>query len=112
MMTKDEWLAAYYPAAAEDCPKDEAVAHSIRKWEGVAWAVKNTFPVPIRVDASTCALCVRYQDDDDSCTQCPLAISLGNKCDSTEDNDPAPWFAYQNNKNPLPMLAALRAIEQ
>ena len=113
-MTNKEWLAAYYPTPAEACPKEEAVAHSIRKWEGIAFVVQDNSSVPIRTDAGTCALCVHYYVTDDAgedvCTECPLAISLGCRCDRDNDDGISPWSSWCNHKDPLPMLAALKAI--
>lgn len=115
MMTRDEWLAAYYPTPAEDCPKEDAVAHSIRKWEGIVQAVQDGGSVPIRTDASTCALCVHFYetnlDGADVCTDCPLAMSLGRRCDEDNDDGIPPWNAYYNGKDPFPMLNALKSIE-
>jgi hypothetical protein len=114
-MTGEEWKEKYYPVEASDCPKDEAIAHSIRKWEGVAWAVQNHIAVPIRVDASTCTLCIYFYgtsaEGESRCLRCPLAISLGYRCDEGTDNEESPWGAYYNNKDPFPMLKALHAIK-
>jgi len=120
-MTSEEWLKAYYPTAAATCGSgDEAVAHSLRKWEGIAWAIANRIGVPIPIDAGTCALCHHYYDAEspsNSCHACPLAKSLGHACDATEDEYgeeldrcSSPWFAYQDYKDPQPMRKALKGI--
>lgn len=122
-MTDQEWTNKYYPVEATDCLEDEAVAHSILKWEGVVWAIENQRRVPIRVDADTCALCVHYyessNEESPKCEKCPLALSLGHTCDGyhmdddydRDDHFQAPWVQYNDGKNPHPMLNALRAIE-
>jgi hypothetical protein len=111
-MLKEEWLKRYYPVPAEDCTEEDAVAHSLRKWEGiVAWVKQHgTEKPPIRSDGSSCALCKFYAEgepEEDNCTMCPLALHLGTRCD---DNN-APWSIWHCTGNPQPMLDALIAIK-
>jgi hypothetical protein len=71
----------------------------------------------IPINASSCALCEHFYsvDGDDDyappCSTCPLYKARGGKaCDCERaDEDIAPWPAWQCDKNPVPMVAALQA---
>lgn len=107
-MTKESWINEYYPKDVDEVTEAEAVAHSLQKWIGVR--VKNlvnhglTNP-PIRIDASTCALCELYYDKITGCEECPLFKHLGYKCDAVEMD--APWCAWLFADDPEPMIKAL-----
>lgn len=113
-----DWRHKYYalqPFELKNASPYAAVKHSIRKWEGVAWAVENDFKPPIKVDSSTCALCEKYLDDNyDTCRLCPLAISRGDvRCDDArKDEGKSPYQVWDEKKDPAPMLAALKEITQ
>lgn len=111
-MTTKEWLKKYYPVPANNCPEEDAVAHSLLKWQGVVEWVKehDSEKLPIDTDGDTCALCVHYCDrhqDPHFCEMCPLKLHLGARC----DNHNGPWDIWNRTGNPEPMLDALVAVK-
>ena len=34
-MSIESWKAEFYPTPADEASKDQAIAHSLRKWEGL-----------------------------------------------------------------------------
>ena len=112
-MSKETWLAAHYPTAARDCPKQDALAHSLNKWRGLtreALLKHDLHFAPIHVGGSNCALCVHHVGTTPMCVSCPLAISRdGVPCDDGEDS---PWTAWCTSNNPDPMIKALEAANE
>lgn len=128
-MGAKEWLATYYPTPADKVQHEEALAHSLRKWEGLrpevleahglysdGWSVfergGGLRPV-IRGGSSSCALCERFynhRDRETPCAACPLAIARGGvPCDERMDDETsAPWGRYTVDKDPEPMIGWLR----
>lgn len=118
-MSLQSWKEEFYPVDAEDVPKEQAVAHSIRKWQGllpenlakhgVEWAGEHSDRLReiaetddrFIVGASTCALCCHYDDRDndnaDPCVSCPLSRVRGDvECDAETDveekaGESSPW---------------------
>lgn len=102
------WKEEFYPVPASRIVKKDAAAHSLKKWRGLTKAnlkkhglekdyaliIPYTGAAFFRVDASTCALCIRYYSKDveveddyrdyareyeyQACSKCPLFIALGN----------------------------------
>lgn len=135
-----EWLAKHYPTPAGRVPKDQAVAHSLRKWEGLAKEVleeaglhTHTDCVKVQgrpvgevlgVGAETCALCEHYYDsafepfgkvapgEQHSCSKCPLAIARGGvPCDSERaDEAESPWAEFRNGGAAGKMIQWLKEI--
>lgn len=132
-MSLETWKQQFYPESAAH-PKTDLgrTVHSLRKWIGLRtehldyhglevtpWGTLregSEGPDGFRVDTSTCALCVRYVDEDPTpdvddmdelgsgCVTCPLAETLGRACDARG----APYRAWPNHRDPEPMIAALR----
>lgn len=121
-MSVESWKAEFYPTAADGCPKDEAIAHALKKWEGtlpenlakheVTFVCNKIIGDDGKVfafDGYSCALCQHYYDKATSCEECPLAISLKRRCDAVSFGPMSKW-QHANNGNPLPMIEALRVI--
>lgn len=127
-MSLATWRRKYYPKPAEVTTKEEAIEHSIRKWEGLqlpALAAEHVDASPLNgvrtigtehpsvgVSGASCALCFHYRDwNQQSCRRCPLAISLGASCYADSGGAyGGPWRAWTTHDNPRPMLAALLAL--
>ena len=122
-MSLDTWKAEFYPVGADEVGKEEALNHSIRKWEGLTYAnlskhgviKKNKLiassiegltgeinaPLLI-VDGVSCALCCQYP----TCYGCPLFISLGEMtCDEERSS---PYNIWLSTGDAEPMIEALK----
>lgn len=132
-MSLATWKAQYYPVPAQDCPKEQALEHSRRKWIGLRkenlekhglcygqhigaiYAEGNASKLDI--DGHTCALCAVYGPTDEDCGGCPLFLARGVRCDESHGNDAAqlsPFHAFVDGDkaDPEPMIALIeRAIE-
>jgi hypothetical protein len=111
------WVAEFYPVDTKDVPMDEAVAHSLKKWEGLSkknmkkhsvWKVDQKITDrachSLSISDITCALCVHFKED--FCLGCPLKRHLGQVCCGMSDN---PYGAWLYDADPWPMIRALRA---
>jgi hypothetical protein len=108
-MSLESWKAEYYPVPADQCPPEQAVEHSLRKWIGLrrenlerhgmrAMSEDITDAQTsewFRIGASTCSLCETHT----ICRGCPL---LAGQC---VDGMNAWW----DDHDPEPMIAALEA---
>lgn len=141
-MTMDTWRDEFYPVAAVDCPREDAVAHSLKKWIGLrrenlerhgletGWSdiheVANS-SARQEVSGVSCALCKFHAvfstlDRRTYCDTCPLAQirAVENIVDSTPvacDNvrpgeSLPPWVEWTENKNPEPMIEWLMKIPE
>lgn len=124
-MSLETWKAQYYPVDAADVPPAEAVAHSLRKWEGLRKENLNKHQCFINgdlgvidldteevlhIDTGSCALCAHYEYPR-RCPNCPLFNVLGGvRCDGA--NQPYQWFSAvmirRNTPDPEPMISALK----
>ncbi len=122
-MSFNTWKAEYYPVDAHDTHVDDALAHSIRKWDGfMPQALKKHdghvdgyYGGYIRfadnvliVDGSTCALCVHHLQH--ACRTCPLAqVRGGVPCDRTRSRELySPYWDWVLNRKPNRMRQWLR----
>jgi hypothetical protein len=109
-MSLTTWKAEYYPIPADQCPREQAVAHSLRKWIGLRsenltrHGVRATDSDDIEdahtteafyVDEITCSLCATHAH----CHGCSLKYY---ECGDG-------MAAWRDNHNPEPMIAALEA---
>lgn len=138
-MSIESWKAEFYPVPAEEVPEEEALAHSLRKWQGLlpenlalhklipvcnmlfdAEGVTDEVQIQIQqrpvfaVTSETCALCRHHNPD--NCRTCPLFKVRGVPCDETVTDDPhelTPYAAFTKRANARPMLDLLTlAIER
>jgi hypothetical protein len=85
-MSIDSWEKEFYPTPAWEVPEPEALAHSVRKWEGLLPINLNRHGVTFKrlqnlqfVGGDTCALCQHHLEDATACKTCPLG-SRGDYC--------------------------------
>ncbi len=111
-LTRKEWIAKYYPKAADETSKEEALDHSILKWTGLLKENLPEYPSgdlitePVCVNSSTCALCHHYFDDIEECVQCPLEIARsGFHCaENMKGESVNPFDSYHRCGDARPML--------
>lgn len=132
-MSLETWKAEFYPVEAEEVSPTDAVAHSLRKWEGLreenlarhgVEVIRRHGPVGITdigradflgINTNSCSLCQLYYDQ--NCAECPLYESRENfPCwEETEEEQrqgvPSPWHAWMQAATPEPMLSALRLAQ-
>lgn len=118
-MSLETWKKEFYPIDAKLVPVADAVAHSLKKWEGLLlenlarhevfiWLrpgfhqLKDGSGAFMRIDSDTCALCANYflepesdgdcyDDDDGFCKSCPLSIERGGvPCDAEGEGECGP----------------------
>lgn len=120
-MSLATWKAEFYPLEAGECPKDQAVEHSLRKWKGLRAEALVRHDVTadcgqlklraadgyLSTDCSSCALCAHFLP----CKECPLARSRkGTPCDSRMPGEHmSPFVSWRDEFTPEPMIAALEA---
>lgn len=130
-MSLDSWKAQYYKVgASRACSSARAaIEHSVRKWEGLResaleahglkWrgCVITDYQDSFYVSNNTCALCVRYLNDevDDAheCLTCPLYILRGCKCFALRENETVdPYTAFTLKADPEPMIRWLKLAQE
>ena len=113
-MSKETWLKEHYAIPAKGVLPCDALAHSIRKWEGLTQlelAHHGLEQPPITVDGSTCALCYHFyeHETDEDCTDCPIVEYQGFPCtmSSKTNEDQSPYWKWKADRNPVPMISLL-----
>lgn len=107
----DQWKAEFYPIEARDCPRSEAAAHGLRKWQGLRRENVERYGIYVGLvflGGDTCALCHHYYNRSalDPCSNCLLVTIAGVRpCDEPY----SPWKRATNG-DPEPMIAALQKI--
>lgn len=127
-MSLKSWKDEYYPVPASEA--EDPLEHSILKWTGLLkknikkheltqsrnggclyediTELYEKYSNCFNIDASTCALCVRYLPDDlHSCPKCPLNKYLGGRCDMD-----GPYIDFIYRHDARPMLRALKATKK
>lgn len=117
-MSLQTWKAEFYPIEAEDVPKVDALAHSLRKWEGLLPENLKRHAVYLEyanvrdqnenfpIDASTCALCIYYSNWP-VCQKCPIWEQNQNRCDESSSSV---YTLFEANDDPNPMIQLLRKL--
>lgn len=129
-MSFETWMDEFYPVDAVDVPKNEAVAHSLRKWRGLTQenlekhgvtldgrVVREPYTHDLMrslwIDGYSCALCIYYHPVPGECSSCPLYQYLGYSCDTYDypENRIGPYAQWSGGRfsDPLPMIEALEA---
>jgi hypothetical protein len=131
-MSLETWKKEFYPEEAKTVIGDKAIAHSLRKWEGLTpenlvkhgIVRKKTRLIANReddfyVDCDSCALCVHYlnyavPEDQNECVACPLFKLIGASCvendSDTVDKNQIPFQIWWRTGNAQPMIDALRKL--
>lgn len=124
-MSLKTWREEFYPVEAADVSRRSALAHSLRKWEGMRPAALEKHGVErlgadlvhgaseFTVDSASCALCVHHLYDDD-CTTCPLfKVRGGVRCDqSASGEEMPPYAAFIVRGDPEPMIRLLKLAKR
>lgn len=127
-MSLQTWMDEFYPIPAQEVDKENACAHSLKKWEGlravnlskhglsrVSRALEDKEGNRFLIDSGSCALCTHYLDSEMHCPRCPLSqVRGGTKCDSEKGYEEySPYFAFISVKSdPEPMIEWLqKALE-
>ena len=129
-MSLKSWKEEFCPVDAEEVPEEDALAHSLRKWEGLlpenltkhGLMVGRELLMPVietgdedddrffTISASTCALCKHYFSSGEfggrACQFCPLAEARkGLSCDKGRRD---PYGAFLKTGDPKPMIRLLK----
>lgn len=123
-MSLKAWKKEFYSTPADKVSKKNAVAHSLKKWQGLTKANLKKHGVrhdiddcgieadkyTLSIDCGTCALCKHHYDDLTQCATCPLAIVRGKvRCDSITDSEAiSPFSCWRSDFNPAPMIRWLK----
>ena len=117
------WIEEFYPVPADDCPREQALEHSILKWTGLlpenlekhgvqkcASYVQDPKGILwLRLDASSCALCAHHWRQKWGCKDiedpCPIMRVTGNTCD-------ARYLEFITSGQATPMLDLLRQVKE
>ena len=87
-MSFESWIEEFYPVPARECPKEQAAAHSLKKWQGALpenlvkhgvvyryGTIRENGSHYLSFDSGSCALCHHYVDKYRwTCGTCPLFI--------------------------------------
>jgi hypothetical protein len=124
-MSLESWMEEFYPveASSSATSDEDALAHSLKKWEGLTEENLKKHGVQRRavcleddaghlfgIDSETCALCQRR-----NCTTCPLYIVRKKiQCYiATDEEDYSPYGVFISDGDPQPMINLIRqAIEE
>lgn len=121
-MSLQSWIEEFYPIPAKEVSKENALEHSIKKWEGLRKENLEKHDLmqedrsildqesyeALRIDGNSCALCVHYAART-SCIGCPLYhIRQDTKCDKSNKDVSAVYFDFTEDENPEPMIEELK----
>ena len=114
-MSEETWLAEFYPVPANEVSAEDALDHSIKKWEGALRENLEKHGLdepPIDFDSDACPLCVHYIED--GCTRCPLYIARGDVdcCTETRSDEKLSPLDHYGEGNPRPMLYWLKKAKE
>lgn len=126
-MSTKSWKEEFYPVPAHQVLGEDAVAHSLQKWEGLrkenldkheCYTMRDSVLDKnfvhnmewVSIGSTSCALCEHHLSAVTNCRTCPLAIARrGERCDMGD----SPYGEFLYGKNPEPMIGWLKmAIEK
>lgn len=116
-MTIETWKEEFYQVHTSYVTKDKALAHSLKKWEGLRRESRARHEVTIdqygrlndqlgqhfHIDGSSCALCKLHRN----CAGCPLVEERGADCDM-KIMGTSPWHEWSEKQNPEPMIKLIK----
>lgn len=119
-MNKKTWLKEFYPVPAHKVSAEDALDHSIKKWEGALEENLEKHGLdcpPMGFYSDSCALCAHYYmatDNKPVCGGCPLFMVRGNvKCYVKRPcEEMSPFNEYNSFSNPRPMLTWLKKAKE
>jgi len=125
----ETWKEEFYPVPAGAVSREDALDHSIRKWEGLrpenlrrhglmrdglmrrAITEKNGIG-GMHIDAGSCALCRHHEKPIGRCYDCPLYLVRGSRCDTPTDTEAlSPYQSWLKSGSPVAMLELLDAAK-
>lgn len=125
-MSLETWKAEYYPIPADETEKENAIAHSLKKWEGLrisnlamhslfindSGGIEDEDGIHLDIDAGSCALCLHAYGE--GCNTCPLFLARGKvSCDNVRsEEDDSPWHTWCEDRDPRPMIHWLRKAHE
>lgn len=131
-MSLKKWKEKFYPIPAEETPKEKAIEHSLNKWKGLRvleefdlkkdgrCIIENNEEDLLMIDATSCALCYWYTNENDfkisCCETCPLYLIREIACDEQLDsggksnNDESPYQIWKIDEDPEPMITLLGEV--
>jgi hypothetical protein len=133
-MSLKSWKEEFYPVSAKRCGGSDLkrVQHSLQKWRGLTKAnlqkhgVKycggdivedvykdcNWEETLFYVDATSCALCVKYLNRGGGCEGCPLVLVRrgGEPCDRPYER--SPYSKWEEEGKAQPMISLLEKAER
>ncbi len=119
-MSLESWKREFYPIDAKsEMTEQEAILHSIKKWEGLTkenlnkhmldadcgW-LSDEFGEAFDIDSSTCALCAKFIRK--YCQYCPLYKKQGFVCGEGDETDG--YLAWSQDADPSLMLENLKSL--
>lgn len=116
-MSFETWCEEFYPIEAKEVSKEDALAHSLRKWEGLRpkalkrhgmlFGHRRLYevggPECLSIDADSCALCVHHRGN--HCEECPLEVA-GQGC----EHNSSPWKRFAVKGKIKPMISLLEKL--
>lgn len=127
-MSLATWKSEFYPVEAAEVPVEQAIEHSLRKWQGLLAANLSAHGLERKneyirdetdcfaVNGDSCALCVHHYASVDArsyrCAKCPLFKLRGEACDSALVSL-SPYQAFTGMRgDPLPMINLLQKAKE
>lgn len=121
-MSLESWNKLYYPVEASKVSKQDALAHSLRKWRGLLHLNEHGLirignvimerggTNSLQFNGETCALCHHHVERwlFPACSSCPLVLASGEQCN--ENN--TPWDCFRKHGPFEPMIKALEKAQR
>lgn len=108
-MSLETWKAEFYLIPSDEVSESQALAHSLRKWEGLrkenlekhGVGATGGYVDEMSIDSSTCTLC-HHHIDSVRCATCPLVkLTMGGNCDSE-------YVWWNHAGDPEPMIELIK----
>lgn len=116
-MSLATWKKEFYRIPANKVSKNDALAHSIKKWTGLLPRNRKKHNVQLSdctlrdkhnlldINSRSCALCVCHKD---VCVACPVFVVSTNKLGNCDDE----YIDAMNNRKVAPMIKLLKKAQQ
>lgn len=130
-MSLDSWKKEFYPVEANKVSEENALAHSLQKWDGLRPKNLDRHSVTVyravlqdedgyrlTIADGSCALCHQYMYEDMDpfsggvCMACPLYKIRGIPCDvsagGSEFYETSPYDVFRTKNDPEPMINLIK----